>query len=232
LVLAAAAGRLEAAEPAASTSSNVPIASEIKTQLLSKALNDFSAVTRIEVLVDASNTVRRHSRHDDPQPGTGDAIKRPNRTEKSKVRDALASTHGFVGISGVYNMSAEDHGGLGIGAFRMVRIKDGKVHPGPSVRGQIAIHHVGIPKYLFAGLTVGSIYAVSAPGFTIVYNARGLVNFAQGDFLMLGGIVTATLIPLGWSLPSAIGAAVFVTVICAALLQRLAIAPVKNADPV
>jgi branched-subunit amino acid ABC-type transport system permease component len=65
-----------------------------------------------------------------------------------------------------------------------------------------------------------------------MYNARGLVNFAQGDFLMLGRMVTATLIPLGWSLPSAIGAAVFVTVICAALLQRLAIAPVKNVDPV
>jgi ABC-type microcin C transport system duplicated ATPase subunit YejF len=61
LVLAAAAGRLEAAEPAASTSSNVPIAFEIKTQLLSKALNDFSAVTRIEVLVDASNTVGLYS---------------------------------------------------------------------------------------------------------------------------------------------------------------------------
>src|SRR5882757_438656 len=63
-------------------------------------------------------------------------------------------------------------------------------------------------QYLFAGLTIGSIYALSALGFTIVYNARGLVNFVQGDFLMLGGMVTATLVPFGWPLPLAIGAAI------------------------
>ena len=87
-------------------------------------------------------------------------------------------------------------------------------------------------QYLFSGLTVGSIYALSALGFTIVYNARGIVNFAQGDFLMLGGMVTATLVPLGWSLPAAISVAVVVTVVCAALLQRFAIAPAGKADPV
>jgi branched-subunit amino acid ABC-type transport system permease component len=87
-------------------------------------------------------------------------------------------------------------------------------------------------QYLFSGLTVGSIYALSALGFTIVYNARGVVNFAQGDFLMLGGMVTATLVPLGWPLPSAIGVAILVTVVCAMLLQRFAIAPARQADPV
>ena len=87
-------------------------------------------------------------------------------------------------------------------------------------------------QYLFAGLTIGSIYALSALGFTIVYNARGLVNFVQGDFLMLGGMVTATLVPLGWPLPLAIGAAIATTIACAALLQCCAIAPAKRADPV
>lgn len=87
-------------------------------------------------------------------------------------------------------------------------------------------------QYLFSGLTVGSIYALSALGFTIVYNARGVVNFAQGDFLMLGGMVTATLVILEWPLPVSIGAAILVTIASAALLQRFAIAPAKNADPV
>jgi branched-subunit amino acid ABC-type transport system permease component len=87
-------------------------------------------------------------------------------------------------------------------------------------------------QYLFSGLTVGSIYALSALGFTIVYNARGVVNFAQGDFLMLGGMVTATLVPFGWPLPLAIGAAILVTISSAALLQRFAITPAKKADPV
>ncbi len=87
-------------------------------------------------------------------------------------------------------------------------------------------------QYLFSGLTVGSIYALSALGFTIVYNARGVVNFAQGDFLMLGGMVTATLVPLGWPLPLAIGAAILITVVSAMMLQRFAIAPARQADPV
>jgi branched-subunit amino acid ABC-type transport system permease component len=87
-------------------------------------------------------------------------------------------------------------------------------------------------QYLFAGLTIGSIYALAALGFTLVYNARGVVNFAQGDFLMLGGMVTATLVPLGWPLPVAIMAAILITIVCAALLQRFAIAPARRADPV
>ncbi len=87
-------------------------------------------------------------------------------------------------------------------------------------------------QYLFSGLTVGSIYALAGLGFTIVYNARGVVNFAQGDFLMLGGMVTATLVPLGWPLPAAISVAILITVVSAALLQRFAIAPAGKADPV
>src|ERR1700753_705103 len=87
-------------------------------------------------------------------------------------------------------------------------------------------------QYLFSGLTVGAIYALSALGFTIVYNARGVVNFAQGDFLMLGGMVTATLVALGWSLPLAILVAIVAAVATGALVKVLAIAPAKNADPV
>ena len=55
-----------------------------------------------------------------------DAIKRAGSTDKEKVRDALEATRGFVGISGVYNMSPTDHGGLDERAFRLVQIKDGK----------------------------------------------------------------------------------------------------------
>ena len=52
----------------------------------------------------------------------------------------------------------------------------------------------------FAGLTNGSIYAIVALSFTIVFNATGVANFAQGEFVMLGGLVTVSLISLG--LPS------------------------------
>ena len=45
-------------------------------------------------------------------------------------------------------------------------------------------------QFLFSGLTVGAVYALVALGFTIIYNASDVVNFAQGEFVMLGGMVT------------------------------------------
>jgi branched-chain amino acid transport system substrate-binding protein len=54
-----------------------------------------------------------------------DAIKRAGGTDKAKVRDAIESTKGFVGTGGVVNMSATDHLGLDLSAFRMLEIKNG-----------------------------------------------------------------------------------------------------------
>ncbi|HSH12333.1 MAG TPA: branched-chain amino acid ABC transporter permease, partial [Desulfurivibrionaceae bacterium] len=42
-------------------------------------------------------------------------------------------------------------------------------------------------QYIFAGLTYGIIYAIVAIGFNIIYNTTGIINFAQGEFVMLGG---------------------------------------------
>jgi len=54
-----------------------------------------------------------------------DAIKRANSTDKAKVRDAIEATKGYVGTGGVVNMSATDHMGLDLSAFRMLEIKNG-----------------------------------------------------------------------------------------------------------
>ena len=54
-----------------------------------------------------------------------DAIKRAGGTDKAKVRDALEATKGFVGTSGTFNMSATDHMGLDLSAFRMLEVKNG-----------------------------------------------------------------------------------------------------------
>lgn len=54
-----------------------------------------------------------------------DAIKRAGGTDKQKVRDAIEATNGFVGVSGIYKMSATDHMGLDVSAFRMVEVKEG-----------------------------------------------------------------------------------------------------------
>jgi len=54
-----------------------------------------------------------------------DAIKRANSTDKSKVRDDLEATKGFIGTGGKVNMSATDHMGLDLSAFNMLEIKNG-----------------------------------------------------------------------------------------------------------
>jgi branched-chain amino acid transport system substrate-binding protein len=54
-----------------------------------------------------------------------DAIKRAGSTDKAKVREALEATKGYVGTGGVVNMSATDHMGLDLSAFRMLEIKGG-----------------------------------------------------------------------------------------------------------
>ncbi len=54
-----------------------------------------------------------------------DAIKRAGGTDKAKLRDAIESTHGYVGTGGVVNMSSADHMGLDLTAFRMLEVRNG-----------------------------------------------------------------------------------------------------------
>ena len=53
------------------------------------------------------------------------AIKQAGSTDKAKVRDAIEATKGFVATSGTYNLSATDHLGLDLSAFRMLEVKGG-----------------------------------------------------------------------------------------------------------
>ncbi len=55
-----------------------------------------------------------------------DAMKRAGTTDKAKVRDAIEATKGFVGTTGTFNMSVNDHMGLDLSAFRMLEVKGGK----------------------------------------------------------------------------------------------------------
>ncbi len=54
-----------------------------------------------------------------------EAIRRAGSTDKAKVRDAIESTKGYVGTGGVVNMSATDHMGLDLSAFRTLEVKNG-----------------------------------------------------------------------------------------------------------
>lgn len=82
-------------------------------------------------------------------------------------------------------------------------------------------------QYLFAGITYGSIYAIVAIGFNIIYNTTGIINFAQGEFVMLGGMIAISLQSM-MPLPLAIGLAVIITMIIGALIEIIFIRWLEN----
>ena len=49
-------------------------------------------------------------------------------------------------------------------------------------------------QFVASGVTSGAIYALVALGFSIIYNASGAINFAQGEFVMIGGMSAVTLV--------------------------------------
>ncbi len=84
-------------------------------------------------------------------------------------------------------------------------------------------------QYLITGLTVGSIYAMVALGFTIIYNVTEIINFAQGEFVVLGGLVMVTLhVSAGLPLVVAFPATVALVMLAGILLDRLAIRPIRK----
>lgn len=87
-------------------------------------------------------------------------------------------------------------------------------------------------QFAFSGLTVGAIYALVALGFTLIYNASDIINFAQGEFVMLGGMTTVFLAMAGVPLPLAALIAILVTTVVGLALHRFAIEPARGATPV
>jgi branched-chain amino acid transport system permease protein len=87
-------------------------------------------------------------------------------------------------------------------------------------------------QFAFSGLTVGAIYALVALGFTLIYNASDIINFAQGEFVMLGGMTSVFMALAGVPLPLAVLIAIVVTTAVGLALHRLAIEPARGASPV
>lgn len=87
-------------------------------------------------------------------------------------------------------------------------------------------------QFLLSGVTVGAVYALVALGFTIIYNASDVVNFAQGEFVMLGGMITVFAFGAGVPLPLAALLAILVTAAIGVALNKLAIEPARGAPVV
>jgi branched-chain amino acid transport system permease protein len=82
-------------------------------------------------------------------------------------------------------------------------------------------------QFVAGGLTAGAIYALVALGFSIVYNASHAINFAQGEFVMIGGMAAVSLVGLGLPLAVAVPLAVLGAMLVGVLVQRLAIEPAQ-----
>lgn len=91
-------------------------------------------------------------------------------------------------------------------------------------------------KHLINGVQVGSIYALVALGYTMVYGIVKLINFAHGDFIMVGGYVALTAVPVLLSLSLPVWLSVVVAIVaCAAIgvaTERVAYKSLRNAPKI
>lgn len=86
-------------------------------------------------------------------------------------------------------------------------------------------------QFIFSGITVGAIYALVGLGFNIIYNATSIINLAQGEFVVIGGL-------LMWFFTESLKLNFFLSIlltlfsagIIGLLMERLAIRPLKGAD--
>lgn len=85
-------------------------------------------------------------------------------------------------------------------------------------------------QYLLTGLTIGSMYGLIALGIVLVYNASQVVNFAQGDLQMIGGMSAVALLSAGLPLPLAVLAGVLAGGLIGLLMFRFAIQPARGAS--
>ncbi len=92
-------------------------------------------------------------------------------------------------------------------------------------------------QQIINGLVLGSIYALVALGYTMVYGILGLINFAHGDITMIGALVSLTMVQLlaaaGLPVPAILvlagGAAIVVCVIIGVTMERAAYRPLRRA---
>ncbi len=86
-------------------------------------------------------------------------------------------------------------------------------------------------QYLVSGISIGSAYALIAIGFNLIYNATGIINFAQGEFVMLGGMGSVYFYHyLHFPLIFAILSGILLAGVTGILVERLSIRPIRDAS--
>jgi branched-chain amino acid transport system permease protein len=87
-------------------------------------------------------------------------------------------------------------------------------------------------QYVLAGVVVGAIYALIAAGFVLIYQVTGIINFAQGEFAMIGAMTASALATGGMPVLQAAGIALLAAAVTGAVCYLLAIRPARGASGV
>ncbi len=86
-----------------------------------------------------------------------------------------------------------------------------------------------ILQFIVSGVTVGATYGLTALGFTMIYNTTGIINFAQGEFVMLGGMLAVFSMKWGGlPLPVAVPLSVLLVTAVGVGVDRLTIRPMRG----
>jgi branched-chain amino acid transport system permease protein len=87
-------------------------------------------------------------------------------------------------------------------------------------------------QYAVTGLTLGSTYALVALGFVTVFAVTGVINFAQGEFVMLGAMLTTQFVTAGVPLPVAAGLAVLGAALVGAAVYLGGLRPARGVSEI
>src|SRR5579872_3284865 len=87
-------------------------------------------------------------------------------------------------------------------------------------------------QFILAGLVVGGIFALVAAGFVMIYQVAGIINFAQGEFAMIGAMTASSLHASGWPTAGAAAAAIAVAAVVGGIAQVAAIRPARGSGTV
>ncbi len=90
---------------------------------------------------------------------------------------------------------------------------------------------IGFISYLVNGISLGSVYALIALGYTMVYGIAKMLNFAHGDVIMIGAYVAFTAVS-GMGLPPVLGVllSVVACTVLGVLIERIAYKPLRKAS--
>lgn len=86
-------------------------------------------------------------------------------------------------------------------------------------------------QYLINGISLGSVYAIIALGYTMVYGIAKMLNFAHGDVIMIGGYIIFTFVStMGYSPVIGVAVAVVLCTILGVVIERIAYKPLRGAS--